>query len=317
MLKKSAAATIVVASFALVVIVPPALLGKKPQNVPPAEKRLEFETASIKQNVSGAPPSGETPASNIPLGNANTVSSTGGLLQAVNWPLLNYIQFAFDSPLYQRKILLSQLPKWALSDRFDIQARANGDATIAEMRAMMRSLLEDRFQLTVHKEMKQTAIYEVVLTTKGKTGPQLKAFDSDVPCSYGSSASVPSASTLNNPFPTICGGLVRMEASKPGRIRMGARNITMADMVTMLEPLGDFDRPAVDKTSLEGAFNFFLEWAPDYQNALPASVTGLDPDSLGPTFLQALHDELGLKLDAASAPLEFMVIDHLAHPSTN
>lgn len=58
------------------------------------------------------------------------------------------------------------------------------------------------------------------------------------------------------------------------------------------------DRPVVDKTMLEGPFEISLHWIPD----------GLAPDG-GATLLQALPEQLGLRLEAQKAPMEVLVID--------
>jgi uncharacterized protein (TIGR03435 family) len=66
--------------------------------------------------------------------------------------------------------------------------------------------------------------------------------------------------------------------------------------------------PVVDETGLRGTFDFKLEWLPD-SNTLP--------DASGPTFAQALKEQLGLKLQLKNGPIELIVLDHLEHPSAN
>jgi len=66
------------------------------------------------------------------------------------------------------------LPKWVSTDSFDVQARAEGNSTQDQMCLMLRSLLADRFGLTVHVETAQPPVLALVLEKPGKTGPKLR-----------------------------------------------------------------------------------------------------------------------------------------------
>jgi bla regulator protein blaR1 len=66
----------------------------------------------------------------------------------------------------------------------------------------------------------------------------------------------------------------------------------------------------IDQTGLIGRFDYKLEWAPE-----PTTPTADAP--AGPTFLQALEDQLGLKLKSTRAPVRTLVIDHIERPSEN
>lgn len=76
----------------------------------------------------------------------------------------------------------------ATTDRFDIQARAEGNPGKDQMRLMMRSLLADRFKLAIHHETRQVPAFAIVLVKPGKTGPQLQLHPNDAPCPTTSSA---------------------------------------------------------------------------------------------------------------------------------
>jgi uncharacterized protein (TIGR03435 family) len=54
-------------------------------------------------------------------------------------------------------------------------------------------------------------------------------------------------------------------------------------------------------------------------NAQPAqpAVTDLQPDPAGPTFLEAIKDQLGLKLESEKGPTQVIIFDHVEHPSEN
>jgi uncharacterized protein (TIGR03435 family) len=81
-----------------------------------------------------------------------------------------------------------------------------------------------------------------------------------------------------------------------------------------MNPFTGVDRPVLDRTGLTGTFDFSLEWslAPD-----PAQPVGPQPEDAGPTFLEALQEQLGLKLKSAKGPVDVLVIDHVEHPTEN
>jgi uncharacterized protein (TIGR03435 family) len=68
--------------------------------------------------------------------------------------------------------------------------------------------------------------------------------------------------------------------------------------------------PAIDRTEVKGTFDFDVRYIQENRR--------LDPDvPPGPSFDQALQEELGLKLQKTKASIEVMVIDHLQKPSEN
>lgn len=57
---------------------------------------------------------------------------------------------------------------WSLSDgRFDIDAKGDNAASSEQVRLMVRSLLEDRLHLKVHREMKELPLFELVVARNG------------------------------------------------------------------------------------------------------------------------------------------------------
>jgi uncharacterized protein (TIGR03435 family) len=83
-----------------------------------------------------------------------------------------------------------------------------------------------------------------------------------------------------------------------------------------LASLGHLGRPVVDQTGLSGRFDFTLEWTPE-SNGPAQSRADAPLDSQGATFLEALKDQLGMKLKATKAPMDVLVIDHVERPSEN
>jgi uncharacterized protein (TIGR03435 family) len=276
-----------------------------------AGAKMNFSVASVKQNTTD--PSKARPHSNFPLGNGNAYSATGGFFDVTNFPLFNYIMFAYKVDGSQWESLRSHLPKWVISDRFDIEARGPVGATKDQMRLMLQSLLEDRFKLTTHYETRDLPVFKIVLAKSGKTGPRLQPHSSASPCPStnvpGRTPGVPA--TVQGDYPAVCGAVIGwVSPEAPGRWRWGGRNVPMDAILEQFT--GALDRPVVDQTGLSGTFDFFLEFTPDE----PASPD-FKPDPTGPTFVEAVRDQLGLKLEPQVAPVDVFVVDHVEHPSPN
>ena len=271
--------------------------------------KMSFDVASVKQNKSGVWQN----SSNVPFGNDDAYSPNGGLFSATNIPVSGYIAFAYKLTFAQNALLRSQLPKWASADRFDIEARAEGNPTKDQMRLMMQSLLADRFNLAVHFETKEVPVYELALAKPNMLGPQLRPHSDDPPCPSSSSPANGSGPTVAGGFPTPCGNFIPLPASASGRQRMGARNLSWGLFVNLVGPMGRVaDRPVLDHTGLSGTIDFVLEWTP----GVP-STPDFQPDASGPTFSEALQEQLGLKLNSKVDPVELLVIDHVDEPSAN
>ncbi len=99
-------------------------------------------------------------------------------------------------------------------------------------------------------------------------------------------------------------------------VLLGSRNTTMKLIAASLPSIGAVGRPVVDQTGLSGKYDFTLEWTPE-STALPPPGADTQPDSQGPTFLEALQEQLGLKLKPTKAPVDVLVIDDIEKPSPN
>jgi uncharacterized protein (TIGR03435 family) len=271
---------------------------------------MTFDTASVRQNTT-APPNFRS--SNFPLGPGDVYIPNGGRFSAVNFPLINYIFFAYKVTDNQVEFVLSQLPKWATTDRFDIQAHVEGNPTKDQMRLMIRALLADRFRLAAHHEIRQLPVYALLVDQPGRLGPLLQKHTDDAPCPItpfipSPVPNAPPQKTLDSRFPFTCGGIVDMTPSAPGRLRAGARNVTMqliADSLT--GGVSGLDRSVWDRTDLIGKFDFAIEFTPQGAAAPP----NFRPDPTGPTFVEALKEQLGLKLEDQTGPVDVLVIDYV------
>jgi uncharacterized protein (TIGR03435 family) len=278
--------------------------------------KMEFDVASVKQNT--AAPSRQTVNSNIPLGPQDMFTPTGGLLSATNFPLLQYMTFAYKLTIKQWETLQSALPKWATTERFDIQARAAGNPTKDQFRLMMQALLADRFKLAIHYETKQLPVFALVLDKPGKMGPHFQQHPADSPCSTAPPPGSGPPAMIAGGFPEICGAFLGgVSTTAPGRVRAGARNVPMSMIADSIGfgPTG-IDRPVLDKTGLTGKFDITIEFTPEFNGPLPPGAT-FKPDDSGPTFLQALKEQLGLKLEPQTGPVGILVVDHVEPPSEN
>ena len=252
--------------------------------------KLAFEVASIKPSD---PDHFRSPT--FPLDPGDAYATTGGRF-AADFPLSVYIAFAYKLSLTreQRDAMLAHQPKWVSSDRFTIQAKsADNNPTKDQMRLMMQFLLADRFKLAVHFETQQLPEFALTLIKPGKHGPNLVPHAEGPPCDGTGGPDV---------FPEVCH--VYSLDSKGGRYLGGSRDTTMELIAGSLPSFGRLGRPVADQTGLTGRFDFKLEWTPNDQ-----------PE--GPTFLEALREQLGMKLESIKGPVQTLIIDHLERPSEN
>ena len=279
--------------------------------------KLTFDVASVKPAKSPRLP-------NFPLNNGDA-KPPGGRFSA-SFSLPAYILFAYKLDAFQGKEMNAQLPKWASED-YAIDAEADGNPTKDQMRLMMQSLLADRFKLKVHFETREVPVLAMVFVTAGKLGPKLLPHSEGPPC--------PDSFEMDKPFtppppptkagvvfPTQCGTTAQVRGTSEGTW-IGSRNTTMTllagDVYSLGSLSGEVDKPVVDRTGLEGKFDYILE--------LPAGIISFFPkppnpdDSLqdpkGTPFLNGVRQQLGLKLTPDKGSVQVLVIDHVEKPSEN
>ncbi len=238
-----------------------------------AQPRPAFELASIRVHegiitVSGGPSLSGTSVTMA----ASTVS--------------DLIGNAYGLRDYQ----LAGVAEWMRSTRYDITARAAGDAapTEEQARQMLRTLLADRFQLTFHMEQRESPVYALVI---GKGGPKLKED------AAGS-------------------GIVKF--NRNGRdVTLVFMGTPIDSLINQLPRMPGVDRPVIDKTALAGKYDFQLTLT-DFQLGMTAERQGIPAaDSEGASVFTALQDQLGLKLESQKAQIDVLVIDHVEPPSAN
>lgn len=276
--------------------------------------KMAFDVASVKQNTSG-----KGLALSFLLDNGDAYPGNMTLFSA-SFPLATFIGFAYRLPQFELQELQSQLPKWASTERFDIEARAAVPSTKDQMRLMMQSLLADRFKLGLHFETNEKPIFNLVLVSPGKMGPQLRPYASDPPCSTTAAPLTPNTpgfSMTVGSFPPTCYSLVAfMRYTNGGRqITWGSRNVSMRQIADDIDgsPRVLLGRPVVDQTGLSGNFDFVV----NFGEPSPARFDASGLEDSGPSFLEALQDQLGLKLESATGMVESVILDHIEEPSPN
>jgi uncharacterized protein (TIGR03435 family) len=97
----------------------------------------------------------------------------------------------------------------------------------------------------------------------------------------------------------------------------GARNVPIGVIAGLFGAMPELSgHPLVDQTGLTGAFDFVIEFTEE-NNSLVAPSANTQADPSGPTFLEALKDQLGLKLVPEKHAFDVFVVDHVEHPSAN
>src|SRR5580693_2139885 len=185
----------------------------------------EFEAVSIKPNKSGEV-------------RANFHPSPGGRLNATNVTAKALVEWAYGVRDFQ----LSGEPGWADSERFDVAAKSDGnpryDFLKPELETMFRSVLADRFKLTVHRETKELPVYSLVVA---KNGPKIHSVD-EGDCPEVPTPQNPCRSLRSNQFGQLTG-----------------QKAPMAALALVL--VGFVRREVFDKTGLQGSFSYTLDWA--------------------------------------------------------
>ena len=260
-----------------------------------------FDVASVKRNISGP--------------NLMMVRPHAGGLTAENAPLKLLMQNAYGVQDYQ----ISGGPGWIQSDGYDIEAKTNGKASHEQVLLMLRSLLEDRFQLKVHHETRELPVYALIAA---KSGLKLKAPKEGSCVPVDPNADLPRLVPGQPPPGRPCGRVGVF--GEPGGVRMEGGAVAMPELTRMLAMV--MHRPVLDRTGFTGAFDLHLEFAPDETAAgLPRSVGKGDPDSTPaaadaagpPPIFAALQEQLGLRLESTKGPVDVLVIDHVERPTEN
>jgi len=277
-----------------------ALTAQSQVVVPPAGLAFEIASVTPSRPYPGVGPSGL--AMEVWALKAGLSGPQDGKAIRVGGPLHSLIQAAYNVTRFK----VEGGPSWVRSDRYAIEARAAGNATEDEMRGMVQSLLADRFKLTLLRETRTLPVYELVVADAGFKITPMKEGD----C-IAKQLLRWDLIDLEAPL-YVCGGPRRRVLSQwpetrprpqwPRVHRIEAGGISISTLIDFIS--GDVDRVVIDQTGFSGPFNLVLDFAP-----------AADPESAGPTIFAAVEEQLGLRLQPASAPVDVLMIDHVERPS--
>jgi uncharacterized protein (TIGR03435 family) len=265
-------------------------------------KALTFEVVSVREDRSEPTP--QNPLQNGPI-------ADGYRLKGL--PLIAVIQTAYvpsEGGLTFRPNQITGLPAWALSSiRYDIEAKVSeadlpqwNDPALrsAMLRAMLQTMLADRFNLTLHRETKEVPIYELTLSKKSPKFKQSEAI------------ALADIRQKHSNVVTLRSGTIVATGPNPGQQTLFG--VTMQDLGTFLSTLAG--RPIHDKTGLTGKYDitYELELPPPAQEG--ASIAA-PADFFSSQIFSIVRDQLGLRLRAAKGLVESLVIDRVERPSEN
>jgi uncharacterized protein (TIGR03435 family) len=228
-----------------------------------SESLPSFEVASIRPvDRTGQPGHG-------------SMTQSGSRVTFSGYTLNGLLMYAYDVRSYQ----ISGGPGWMGSETYTIAAKAEGSATpeTAEVRKMLQGLLEERFEVKLHRETKEAKVY---LLEPAKTGLKL----------------TPS----KGPRTTMSMG--------PGHLMMG--KATPAQMAALLSSV--LNRPVLDRTGAAGEFDFVLD-SPDIMMGRMQPTE----EVTGPSIFTAIQEQLGLRLEPSKGMIETLVIEHAGKPVEN
>jgi uncharacterized protein (TIGR03435 family) len=216
--------------------------------------------------------------------NNTSMETSHGRLTASNVTARTLLLKAFQL----RDVQLSGGPDWINTERFDISAKT-ADQSISDddLWLSLQPLLIDRFHLKFHRATKQESVQSLAVD---KLKPALQPH-------VGTQA--PSMRISNS----------------GGNANLDAKNISMAKFASTLA--GFTGHIVLDNTRLNGGFDFKLQWAQDRPEESTLSSIEESIGAAGPSLPTALHEQLGLKIEHATGPVEHLVIDAIDMPTAN
>jgi uncharacterized protein (TIGR03435 family) len=270
------------------------------QRDPPASTSAAFDVVSVRQNVSvtGAP----------------TTRIEGGRFVASNVTLQQLIADAYRLPV-------AGGPEW-IKDvrgpirpgqiRFDVTATIPPESPPARIPLMVRAMLAERFKLVVHSETQEREVYALVHAREDKRrGPQLTPSTQQCQVEIEAGPLRAPVRRVTEDGKPVCGMMI-----SPTAIRGGG--LTLRFLANAMN--GSAGRIVVDRTGLEGPYDFELRFVPATARS-PSTPPGADggspPSDDRPSIFVAVQEQLGLKLEATTAPVEVLVVDSVSMPAEN
>ncbi len=269
-----------------------------------------FDVVSVKRVPRGTPPS-------LALGIApgEMAVRPGGRFAAPWVTVRDLVRVAYGV----NEVQVAGGPDWVAPDRFDVEGITRPDVTAGDARAMIRTLLADRFGLAARTEQRELPVSVLgIARSDRRLGPQLRR--SGPECQPPSRP--PGLAFVPAPPPPPPGGTgpsLRL-SSTPIRCltlqvswHISLREVTMDYFAARLIPV--VERLVVNRTGLEGPFDLDLTFMP--AGVGPPMVNGAPITVDAPALGNALREQLGLKLETERAPVDVVVIEGVKAPAEN
>jgi uncharacterized protein (TIGR03435 family) len=245
-----------------------------------------FEAASVK------PSTVQSPRGSIRGGPG---TSDPGRLTCTNATLFDVILRAYGLKRFQ----LSG-PDWLASARYDITATIPANASKEQAGLMLQRLLAERFHLAAHHETRQLQGFELVVGPRGtKLKPSSESSDT------ATSEAVP-PKTDSEGYPILAGpGMAMMEGARAGSVIvfLTARAQPVSALADLISR--EFQMPILDRSGLKGNYDFRMAFAP----RPPGAISSTPDDDAAANLIQAVQQQLGLRLNSAKIPTDVVVVD--------
>jgi uncharacterized protein (TIGR03435 family) len=209
---------------------------------------------------------------------SNSGRVAGHRYTATNASLISLLRVAYGIQEFQ----IAGQPRWADVERYDIVATIPDGGRPEDWRLMLQTLLRDRFKLVTHREQRSGPIFAMMVA---KSGHKLTAADPSK-CSH------PSGSCGFNGSPTQVDGM----------------SVTTGDLAARLSR--SIGVMVVDKTGLESKFDITLQWTVEDQFRGRGA-------SASPTIFTAIQEQLGLRLESTTGPVDVLVINSAEKPAAD
>lgn len=239
---------------------------------------ISLFAARVPSQGQDQPPAFEVTSVKPAHGGPVKIQSDPGRLTISDESVEVLIEVAFGLREYQY-----QGPDWLHTARYDIVATTASPQPRSVQLAMLRTLLIDRFKLTIHHESRTLPIYALV---SGKAGPKLQPMDENLP--------VPFELYYDFNFAPAAGGATELRSAG-----------SLGHLCDFLSRVAD--RPVVDRTGIAGNFDIRLLCA----------IDGYPGADTSPSVFDAVQSQLGLKLEPRTSPVEITIVDHVEKPTEN
>jgi uncharacterized protein (TIGR03435 family) len=244
-----------------------------------AQTRPQFEVAAVKQVIrqNEAERTNRSKTDVSFVGTAGNPFKISGSRVTIQGTALSLITAAYEVKPYQ----VTNVPGWADSLVYSVTAKAEGDSVpeLGEVRLMLQSLLADRFGLQLHDDTKDMNVYRLI---PGRKSSGLKPAGADEMFSW------------------------KLTGQQDGTLRSTATRESIGDFVQLVGVSAD--RPVIDRTGTSGYIDYDIIISPPDARS---------QDDVDRAILDAVRDQLGLKLEPAKEPVKVLVVDRIERSSGN